>query len=100
MASVRASRHERHREAKVVTSKEHGEGTGKEMRVPLKNATYVGSSRRMRYVPTYLLFIGWNLRYGIKGNNPRSTYYEFNTIAGGYIFFSRFSDFFYASVRR
>ena len=26
--------------------------------------------------------------------------YEFNTIAGGYIFFSRFSDFFYASVRR
>ena len=32
MASVRASRHERHREAKIVTSNEHGEGTGNEMR--------------------------------------------------------------------
>ena len=71
MASVQASRHERHREAKIVTSKEHGEGTGNEMRVPLKNATYVGSSKRMRYVPTYLLFMD-GIYDGIKGNNPRN----------------------------
>jgi hypothetical protein len=74
MASVRATRHERHREAKVVTSKEHGEETGKEIRVPLKNATYVGSSKRMRYVPTYLLSLD-GIYDGIKGNNPRSMHY-------------------------
>jgi hypothetical protein len=41
------------------------------MRVPLKNATYVGSSTRMRYVPTYLFSLD-EIYDGIKGNNPRS----------------------------
>ena len=84
MASVRASRHERHREAKIVTSKEHGEGTGNEMRVPLKNATHVGSNRTMRYVPTYLLFIGWNLRLVFRPGGMNSWFlYEVTVFSMG-----------------
>ncbi len=37
------------------------------------------------------------LSSGFKGQGFN---YEFNTSAGGYIFFSQFSDYLYASVRR